>query len=465
MVSTRELAEFITYYPKSPLPSKVVGIIKMAIIDYVAVTLAGVNEPVSQATRALLALPQGNTYVWGTEKRASVHDAAYCNAVAAHCLEWDDVNIHMLAHPSIQMLPGLFALAEHESITGPDIIMAYQVGFETGIVLAKHLMPELVKRGWFPVSVLGPVMQAAAAAYLLQLPHDQVIHALGLSANAASGARCNSGSDAKPLSAGHACASGIKATLFARSGLKANLTALENEYGYYKLFCQNDAMTLNKQSGLNNQNIKMSYNRFSLLESGLAFKAYPCCAANHTAIDSALALARDNCLSLDNIKSVEVTLHKSAEIVLRHTNPSTATEAKFSVEFCVAQALRYGELGSQHLTDAEVTGLHSKGLMAKIKRRYISEKPNEEELKRGCFPAKVTLHFYHGPSLSKTTRYPKGSSDNAFTPDDLKNKFMLCATQVLDRTQAERLYLRLEKFEKLKTLNELFNPEIVYTDE
>ena len=118
------------------------------------VTIAGSTQAVGKTTATLLGQPSGPCGIWGSGLRAKAADAAYANAVAAHALELDDINTHMVAHPSIQLLPGLFALAEDRELGGMEIMQAYRVGFEVGIALASETQPGMLQSGWFTVSVL-----------------------------------------------------------------------------------------------------------------------------------------------------------------------------------------------------------------------------------------------------------------------------------------------------------------------
>ncbi|CAA0102453.1 2-methylcitrate dehydratase 2 [Halioglobus japonicus] len=454
MLKTQELAEFIACYPRQGLPGDVVRIIKAATADYVGVTLAGAKSCVFQKAMALHCAAQGPASIWATGLSASISDAAFYNGIAAHSLELDDINTHMVAHPSNQLLPGLFALAEAEGKSGYDVIRAYQVGFEVGIIIANETHPALIQRGWFPVGVLGPVMQAAACACLLDLNQEQIANALGLAANTSAGLRENSGSEAKPIAAGHACASGVRASLLARAGIGASNTALEGRFGYLHLFGEVDSPS--EEAGVNSAGSPVAdYERFSLLESGLNFKPYPCCAANHSSIDCALELISSNPFSPDAIVGISITIPESARTILLHTRPTTADEAKFSVEYCIAQALLQREMGPAQFADAEVHSAPLQALMAKVTRHYRKNESSADELKRGHFPVTIELTLDNGQRISGGVEYAKGSAANPLTAEQLEQKFITCASVAASEENINSMLDALRRFDQMESIGEL----------
>lgn len=451
MLKTQELAGFIASYPKGGLPDEVVGIITAAITDYLGVTLAGAKSSVFLKAITLHSVSQGPASIWATGLSASIVDAAFYNGIAAHSLELDDINTHMVAHPSNQLLPGLFALAEVEGNSGCDLIRAYQVGFEVGIAIANQTHPALIQRGWFPVGVLGPVMQAAACASLLELSQAQCANALGLAANAASGLRENSGSDAKPIAAGHACASGVRAALLARAGVGASGTALQGRFGYLRLFGE-----VGEDGGVDSPGAYLPHrDHFSLLESGLNFKPYPCCGANHSSIDCALELGNSNDFSPDDIAAIGITIPESARTILLHTDPTNADEARFSVEYCTAQALLQREVGPAQFTDAEVRNERIRTLMKKVTRHYRKNRSSADELRRGHFPVEMEITLGDGRVLSGSVEYAKGSAANPLIAEQLEQKFVTCASVAVSEERISAILGLIRRFDQMESMVEL----------
>src|SRR6266704_5225834 len=112
------------------LPADAVHWAKIGILDTVGVTLAGSGEPCAQIVRKL-AGNGGQSLVFGTPERTNALDATLVNGVAAHALDFDDMNNTLGGHPSAPILPALFALADETTVSGSDFMTAYVAGFET----------------------------------------------------------------------------------------------------------------------------------------------------------------------------------------------------------------------------------------------------------------------------------------------------------------------------------------------
>ena len=105
---------------------------KTAILDTVGVTLAGSTE---DAAKLLLRVPgvceAGPSLIFGRRVRTSALSAALVNGVAAHAMDFDDVNIALGGHPSAPIVPAIFAVAEMIGASGRELITAFVAGFET----------------------------------------------------------------------------------------------------------------------------------------------------------------------------------------------------------------------------------------------------------------------------------------------------------------------------------------------
>ncbi len=110
--------------------------------------------------------------------------------------------------------------------------------------------------------------------------------ALGLAVSMASGVRHNFGTMAKPFHAGRAGQSAILAADLAPRGFTASQTAIEGEFGYWDMFCgalSRDGDALAHRLG----------NPFAVVDPGVTFKAWPCCASTFGAVEAALQIAGD----------------------------------------------------------------------------------------------------------------------------------------------------------------------------
>src|SRR5262245_34117039 len=128
-----ELAKRIAALRYEALPAEAVHWAKVAFIDTLACALAGANEDAPRIAEkiALTYGSAGNVLLWGTDRRMSPLDAAIINGTAGHALDYDDVNNTIGGHPSVPILPAIFATGETIGASGKDLLLAYVAGFET----------------------------------------------------------------------------------------------------------------------------------------------------------------------------------------------------------------------------------------------------------------------------------------------------------------------------------------------
>ena len=113
---------------------------KVGILDTVGVTLAGANESCVSVLSEILKGSSGPAVIFGTNQQCSALDAALINGTASHALDFDDCNNTMGGHPSVPILPALFALADEVKVSGKNFIAAYVAGFEVETKFEKVIL-------------------------------------------------------------------------------------------------------------------------------------------------------------------------------------------------------------------------------------------------------------------------------------------------------------------------------------
>ena len=450
MTVSKKIAEFVLTQDGNNLPAAALARAKAAVMDYVGVTFAGLSERCSEIVREIVETLGGRPQatVWGTKIKTSVLLAALANGTAAHALDYDDVNSIMRSHPSIQLLPALFALGEYEHRSGQEILTAYVTGFEVGAKLGRALNPELVFQGWFPVGTLGTLMQATACAKLLALDAGQVGMAICIATNLASGLRCNNGTMSKPLMAGQVGSNGALAALLARQGMTANEQALEAPFGFFENFTRGDRQNLDRAIGSLGEPLE-------IVQLGITTKLYPCCAGSHMAIDCALHLAREHKMNPEEIQEVRVSISKNAKYLLIHPRPRTEMEAKFSLEYAVARALLDGQIGPQQFSPDKIKEARLQGLIAKIKPNYFDVSESESKGEWTRLPVKIDISIKNGESFSFQVDRPKGSPRNPLTPAESEEKFLQCVRGKFSERAANRVLDQLKNFGKMPDIASL----------
>jgi 2-methylcitrate dehydratase PrpD len=361
----------------------------------------------------------------------------------------------MMSHPSIQLLPGLFALGEQRRSSGVQILDAYIVGFEVGARLGKATYPSLITEGWFPVGVLGTVMQTAACARLLSLKPDAVRAALGVAANTASGLRCNSGFMAKPLMAGQVGSNGVLAATLASAGLTANPNALEAEFGFIANFSGRHGEHLAEAVECLERSVEDLGRHFEILSSGITHKLHSCCAGGHVPIDCALEIASTPGFDLAEIRSVDVRVHYGVQYLLIHQRPATEAEARFSLEYAVARALMDGTMRPEQFTADKVSELDVQSLMERIKPSFYGESDGAPSSADGPFPVELRVEMNNGRVLTARGEHARGTPDNPLSWDELAAKFRANTARILPTAEADHVIEHVADFEDASDVTEL----------
>lgn len=443
---TEKIACFIDEFTYSDIPDAALPHIKRSILDYTGVALAGISEESSRLMRRFVDSMGGEPQatIWGTQGKTSVIYAAMANGAAAHTLDYDDIDHVIMGHPSIQLLPGLFALSEYHNKSGSEVILAYLMGFEIGVKLGKALNPNHINQGWLPIGTIGTLMQAAASAKLLGLNRDQIIMALGMATNLASGLRCNNGSMAKHLLAGHVSANGITAAMLAGEGFTSNPQAIETRFGFFENFSRGDISSLEKA-------INTLGDELEIIQSGICHKLYPVCAATHPAIDCALHLMENHTLDLGEIEEIKVVLNLNARLILIYPRPETPAQAKHSLEYCVARAFLDSKIGLEQLHPSKIQEPAVLSLIEKIRPDY--REPAGENKNRQ--PAELHLLMKDGTGYSHQVNAARGTPENPLSDKLIEEKFQQCCAGVLQEASIVKLKHFLKDLEGIHDMARL----------
>jgi len=438
----QQLAERVHAFEKRQLTKKAVAQARACILDAIGVTLAGYPEP---CTQILLKTPgvataPGPALVFGSARRTSALDAALINGTASHALDFDDFSGIMGGHHSVPLVSMLFALAEERGGTGEDLIAAYVIGVEVEIRLARAVNFHHYDKGWHPTATLGIFGTAAAACHFMKLDRARTTMALSIAASLASGLKANFGTMTKPLHIGQCCRNGLLAALLAEQGFDAATDVFEHQQGFLNVF--NGPGTFDIAKLFENWGAP-----WEIEAKSIALKQFPCCGSTHPAINMALQLRREDKIKPEEISRIEVLPHGRR---LRHTNtphPQTPLEAKFSVQYVVARALRYGIL---RLKDFEGEAHFDPEIQRLLDLTTASPHPDMADDAEEQWGAEVIVTLKDGRRLARRVDNLVGrGGDNPMSSSDLWDKFNDCATRSLPREQIAPLFERLETLEKV----------------
>lgn len=434
--ATQLLSRFIAALQYDDLPEAVIETTKCYILDYYAACCAGirVNGTFNHAVEDLLFEMGGReeASVFASTRKLPAMDAAFLNAVYAHGADMDDGNRKAMGHVAAHVMSAVFALAETLEISGKEILVAINAGYEVYNRIAAAVQPGLVRRGFHSTGTAGAVACGAAAAKLLGLDEKKIYNAISLAAVQASGLMIitESGQSCKPINPANAARTGILSAKLAAKGVEAPVYPLESKKGWLHAMSdqvEEAAMT----EGLGET--------FTICESYL--KPYPSCRHTHCGIEGALTirqkiLEKSGAVCAGDIADIAVDIYPNAiAIAGQILLPKTDEDSKFSIHYSLACALLKGHFGLEDLPASNADG-EIRSLVEKIR---LVEDASMENRAEGIRGSRVTVRMQDGSVYSETVLIPKGDAANPFTWQELLVKLGSCADGVLTQDQQEKL--------------------------
>lgn len=188
---TVALARFVAETPAAAIPAAVRHDAKRLLLDGLGCALGGYTLEAGRHAIAALGRWRGGpgsgaTVISEGLRLPAVH-AAYLNARLGNLMDMDEVLLN-IGHLSPAVHWSSLALAEEESLSGPDWLTAFTLGFEAGarVFLALGTIFEIQDGRAVPAHTTGfghaVVGGAAACGRLLNLTGERMIHALALGA-------------------------------------------------------------------------------------------------------------------------------------------------------------------------------------------------------------------------------------------------------------------------------------------
>jgi len=447
---TDKVSHFVAQIAAKDIPREAVDLARLGITDFIGVALAGSKEEQSRIivdyAREMGGLAKAS--IIGNDFETSPYLAALVNGTIGHALDYDDVAISLIGHPSVFLAPAILAVGESIGASGEDILAAYVVGYETAGCIAGPVLQSHYVQGWHSTATFGSLGAAAAITWLLKLNMHQVKMSLGIAASLAGGLRQNFGTMTKPLHAGKAAANGVQAALLAQAGFTANDSIIEAPLGFAKVFGHSAKVGWAKAS----ENLGKTF----LITSpvGLSIKPYPSCGFTHCAIDAALYIKEEHKVDVADIAEIELGVNPFDEQILIYHRPKTGLEAKFSLEYTVARTLLSGEVRLKHLTDESVAELEVKSLMKKMKwlEKYPMPVMGEAE---GFGTKSVTVKLRNGKEYCKEVGIAKGMPQNPLNHAEFNSKYRDCTSTVLCNDDVERSLSALSNLRRVENIKEV----------
>jgi 2-methylcitrate dehydratase PrpD len=322
----------------------------MSFEDTLAVTVAGWAEPSALVARSVYGIASGPLE---PATGADAEKWAMAMGIAGHALDYDDVHLVSVTHPSVVLVPALLAMADRRPELVARVLPAYSVGLGVNVALGKALGFEHYHLGWHATSTIGPLAGAAALAHLLGLDARGARHALALAAAQSGGMQRNFGTMAKHFQAGHAAAAAVRAAILAEAGMTGDENIL-GPRGFLDLYSRTETSRQTDEIVLTPDVHSVSR------------KLYPCCYVTHRMISTALDVRASLEDGIPGDARIVVEVPYGAMRPLHVVRPRDGAEAKFCAAYCVATALAQGSVALADFSTAAVHRPQIRALMAQV---------------------------------------------------------------------------------------------------
>jgi 2-methylcitrate dehydratase PrpD len=429
----RELVQYVRETSFEDLPDAAVDAARREILWTLGTSVAGAaaagSREVVAFARQLGGRPEATVLGFGDQLPASV--AGFANGCFAKALEYEDKLWIDAFHGyaiGTAVVPAAFGVAEHlGGRHGRAVLTAIALAtdVEGRMIKAVH---NAIESGWNSTYLYSALGAAIAAGKLLDLTEEEFLNALGLAYSQTTGNRQAhvEGVLGVRMQMGFGVRNGVVAAQLAKLGITGVKQFLTGQFGLYPLYFKDkeiDLASLTRDFG----------RRFE--GTRLGFKAYPCGAVVHPALDAVLALVDDG-IDIAAIESVQVYGTPRLWIMVEprelRQNPKTHADAEFSLPWAVACVMIDRRLSLSHYSEEALRDQRYLELARKV----------ETEMDAGRAGVHVEIVLRNGQRLrSPTVTVAKGHPDNPQSTTELVERFRDCldyAPRPLPRDRTER---------------------------
>jgi 2-methylcitrate dehydratase PrpD len=419
MTLSTELGSFAAGLHWEDIPVKARERAKHLVLDAIGCGLAARRfDFAAPSLRAAAELGgAGRRAVLGQAARLPLRDAVLANGILMHGLDYDDTHTEGIVHLTVSALPAALGVAAELGLHGRDLLAAYVAALEAGARIGAAAKGAFHQVGFHPTGVVGAFACALAAGKLQGLDAEGLARAQGIALSVAAGSLefLEDGAWTKRFHPGWAAVGGITAAAYAKQGFVAPPAPYEGRFGLFQsylgsLASDSDMKRIGKDLGATWETLQV------------AVKPYPACHFVHAFIDAALELRRAGVRA----EEVErITALVPAEVIKTVCEPAAAKrrpandyDARFSIPYVVAAALRAGRFGLAELDAAALRDPATLALAAKVDYEIDA---------RSTFPrhycGEIAVRLVGGKEMRHREAVNRGCAERPLSNADIEAKF------------------------------------------
>ena len=403
----------INDFSKKHIPEPVKLRFKLALLDYIGVTFAGVKAQGEKLSKMISETDDGKSPVIGIDKELSMENAVFYNGLAAHALDFDDGTNAGIIHLGSPIFSVLLPIAKRYHIPADKFITAAIIGYETSFTMAMSIQPKHKELGYHATGTCGTLGIALAVSEALNFTERQRRNAFSVAAVSASGTLkvLEEGSELKPYNVAKAALMGYTAAKMGKAEYAGPDDALSGSRGFLRIMNGDDAVELKSPLLNGTYAIEKAY-----------IKPYAACRYCHPSIEAALTIRKKyDITSSDQVRAIKIKTYYLAVNKHDHTEIAGCGSAKMSIPYSVAVTICRGKAG---MPEYEIDCVTNKEILD-LTRKIMVETDDEMSAN---FPEKQTaiveVTTTAGKVYSEQVDYPKGEPENPMSIDEVKEKFV-----------------------------------------
>jgi 2-methylcitrate dehydratase len=306
--------------------------------------------------------------------------------------------------------------------------------------------PGIRERGWHHAT-LTAFVSPFVAGRALQLPWEQIQHAVGISASR----HCTLGA----VTAGKltmmkntvdpmATQTGVLAALMAEKGYTGPEHVIDGKEGLTHVFGPEWKLNI-LTDGLGES--------WRITQCGM--KAFPTEALTHTPISAVLDIVKKNDLSPDQVAKVQIrSLARAADILSDPSkyDPHARETADHSLPYVVAAAIAERQVTPLQFTMGKIM---DPTIRAQLKKVEVVADPEIEKVFPALQRVIVNITTADGRNFTEQLDYPKGDPRNPLSDADIEEKFAALAEGVLSPNAQKKLKDAIWDLEKAGSVSKL----------
>lgn len=440
---TQCLASFASKLTYDDIPEHTRERCKDLLLDALACAIAGhLAEETPQVSAFAAALGQSKESTIIAGGRLSLAGATLLNGYLVTAVTMCDVHRATATHVTPEVVPTALAIAERDSASGRDLLVALTAGLEVTTRIGAGIdFPAFRSRGWHGPGILGPFGAAAAVGRLLNLDPDRMAAAFGLAGSQAAGTYAAWGTPTVKFHQCRGALSGLMAALLAEQGFVAThqfLTAPDG--GLYSTY---------NGGGHPEKATAALGDRWELEQ--IALRLWPSSAPPQGMLTALFELQERYDLDAEQVQRLRVSLSKPiAEMHGMFPNFNGKFEAMLSAHYIAAVALHDRRLWLDQFEPARYND-------AKLRRFAAEQVEIIPDPTLSGAQAVVEAEMRNGQKLSIRCEVAKGSPENPLTRQEIEGKLRCGAQGILPSEQVEAIIdavSHLEELESARTLME-----------